>query len=128
MLLTVCVFRYQRERISNGFLVNSAMNEIGYTFPPSSRRQHYYWSLPRQLTGNQIKSYGGRLEFTQHYTQRPQSSYLPDQDVIIIGNGVTIYWTNPQPQQEEVANVSNKRIFISNFGKLVKKSVERGIN
>lgn len=103
----ICVFRYQRERITNGFQVNSAMNEIGYTFRPSSIRQYFYWSLPRTLTGNQIKSYGGRLEFTQRYTQRPQSSYFPDQDVIIIGNGVTIFWTNPQPQQEGIPNVIN---------------------
>lgn len=119
LLLLYLIFRYQRERISNGFLINSAMNEIGYTFPPSSRRQYYYWSLPRQLTGNQITSYGGRLEFSQRYTQRPQSSYFPDQDIIIMGNGVTIYWTNPQPQQEEISNVRKKQFFPTTSGRYV---------
>lgn len=97
--------RYERERVTSGFHASISTNEIGYTFRPSSTPQ-WYWSLPRDFTGNRIKSYGGRLELTQRYTQRPQASYVPDQDIIITGNGVTIYWTNPEPQLPDRANVS----------------------
>lgn len=96
--------RYQTERITNGFHINIATNEIGYTFRPSNTGQ-WYWSLPREFTGHKTLSYGGRLEFTQRYTQRPQASYVPDQDIIIIGNGVTIYWSSQEKQQPDIANV-----------------------
>jgi hypothetical protein len=95
--------QYQTQRVDNGFQVNTFVNEIGYTFRPSTT-ERWYWSLPRTYTGNKIKSYGGRLEFTQRYTQRPQAVYVPDRDIIIIGNGVTIYWSNPQAQIPDVAN------------------------
>lgn len=54
-----------------------------------------FWSLPSAFTGNKIKSYGGNLKLTQHIEARPYSNCRPDQDVIIIGNGLTLYWTNP---------------------------------
>lgn len=97
--------RQERERISNGFHVNTATNEIGYTFRPSGTSQ-WYWSLPRQFTGPNIKSYGGKLELTQRYTQRPQATYVPDQDIIVTGNGVTLYWSNPDVQLPDRANVN----------------------
>ncbi|RZB41729.1 basement membrane-specific heparan sulfate proteoglycan core protein, partial [Asbolus verrucosus] len=93
----------QRQRIDRDFIINPLMNEIGYTFRPSDSNT-WYWSLPRKYTGNQIRSYGGQLEFTQRYTQRPQAGYIRNKDVIIIGNGVTIYWYNPQAQSPGVAN------------------------
>lgn len=95
----------QSRRITDGFIVNEGMNEIGYTFRPSNR-DRLFWSLPKMFTGNKIKSYGGRLEFHQRYTQRPQAAYYIDQDVIISGNGITIYWTNPVSQYPDIANVS----------------------
>jgi hypothetical protein len=101
--------QYQTQRVDNGFQVNTFVNEIGYTFRPSTT-ERWYWSLPRTYTGNKIKSYGGRLEFTQRYTQRPQAVYVPDRDIIIIGNGVTIYWSNPQAQIPDVANVSTSLV------------------
>lgn len=97
--------RYKGERITYGFHINVPTNEIGYTFRPSSTHM-WYWSLPTEFTGNRIKSYGGRLELTQRYTQRPQASYVPEQDIIITGNGITIYWTNPEVQLPDRANVS----------------------
>lgn len=83
-------------------------------FRPSTS-ERWYWSLPRKYTGNQIKSYGGRLVFTQRFTQRPQAVYVPDQDIIITGNGVTIYWSNPQAQIPDVANVSVILISLFHF-------------
>ncbi|XP_064212839.1 basement membrane-specific heparan sulfate proteoglycan core protein [Tribolium castaneum] len=95
--------QYQTQRIDSGFQIHTSMNEIGYTFRPSTS-ERWFWSLPREFTGNQVKSYGGRLEFTQRFTQRPQAGYVPDKSVIIIGNGITIYWTNPQSQIPDVPN------------------------
>lgn len=80
--------------------------EISYNFLPS-QRERLFWSLPSIFTGNKIKSYGGKLEFIQRYTQRPEARYVPDQDVIINGNGITIYWSNPVELREDIANVSH---------------------
>ncbi|KAJ8979363.1 hypothetical protein NQ317_002952, partial [Molorchus minor] len=98
-------FRYHRNVISDKFNINTYLNEIRYDFLPS-QQERLFWSLPSQFTGNKIKSYGGRLEFIQKYTQRPQSRYVPDQDVIITGNGIVIYWSNPNPNgfPEDIAN------------------------
>ncbi|XP_067659130.1 basement membrane-specific heparan sulfate proteoglycan core protein-like isoform X2 [Haliotis asinina] len=52
----------------------------------------YYWSLPSQYLGNRLTSYGGKLSYTISYDIR---SNFPrptqDQDVIITGNGITLY-------------------------------------
>ncbi|XP_065291468.1 basement membrane-specific heparan sulfate proteoglycan core protein isoform X23 [Dermacentor albipictus] len=52
---------------------------------------HYYWSLPAEFLGNQINSYGGQLKYTFRY----QASSRPVQaaDIIIRGNGITLYHT-----------------------------------
>lgn len=50
-----------------------------------------YWSLPTRFLGNQILSYGGSLYFT--ITNRGDGQYVSDQDVIITGNGLTLFWT-----------------------------------
>ncbi|XP_017768750.1 PREDICTED: basement membrane-specific heparan sulfate proteoglycan core protein-like isoform X5 [Nicrophorus vespilloides] len=94
----------QTEKIDTNFQLNIAMNEIGYTFRPSQHSESLFWSLPNVFTGNKIKSFGGNLEFTQRYTQRPDASYVMDRDVIIIGNGITIYWSNPHRQAQNLAN------------------------
>lgn len=51
----------------------------------------YYWSLPPRFLGNQILSYGGSLYFT--IRNRGDGEYVPDQDVILRGNGLTLFWT-----------------------------------
>lgn len=106
--------QHRKQRIETEFTINPLMNEIGYTFRPSNS-ERWYWALPRKYSGNQIMSYGGRLEFTQRYTQRPQAIYVPDQDVIITGNGITIYWTNPQAQAPNIANVNNLKLIIRDY-------------
>ncbi|XP_077509169.1 basement membrane-specific heparan sulfate proteoglycan core protein-like isoform X48 [Amblyomma americanum] len=52
---------------------------------------HYYWSLPAEFLGNQVNSYGGHLKYTFRY----QASSRPVQaaDIIIRGNGITLYHT-----------------------------------
>lgn len=51
----------------------------------------YYWSLPSRFLGNKILSYGGSLNFT--IRNRGDGQYIPDQDVIIRGNGLSLFWT-----------------------------------
>lgn len=93
---------YQTQR--TGFQINTASDEIGYDFRPS-HSDFRYWSLPAAFTGNKIKSYGGKLRFKQRYTQRPQSRYIPDRDIIISGNRIKLFWNNPNEQHPDVSNV-----------------------
>lgn len=49
----------------------------------------YYWSLPSRFLGNQLRSYAGYLTFT--IENEAYGPYTPDQDIIIRGNGLTLY-------------------------------------
>jgi len=42
----------------------------------------------------QITSYGGNLTVSQLYRTWPGASHSSDTDVIIYGNGISVYWTN----------------------------------
>lgn len=57
----------------------------------------YYWSLPSRFLGNQLRSYGGYLEFTVE--NEAYGQYSPDQDIIIRGNGLTLVWTRGDPNE-----------------------------
>ncbi|KAG8224763.1 hypothetical protein J437_LFUL005332 [Ladona fulva] len=84
--------------ISEGFILDASRNEIGYAFPPvgiTGRNSRLFWSLPSAFTGNKVLSYGGKLSITQRYTARSGSQEYSDTDVIISGNGITLYWKNP---------------------------------
>ncbi|KAK4879912.1 hypothetical protein RN001_008058 [Aquatica leii] len=88
----------QDYRVTTGFVINVAQNKIGYVFDkPVSHGWH--WSLPPEFKGNQIKSYGGKLEFTQHFTSQSQFETELDRDIVINGNGITLFWSNPVVQQ-----------------------------
>lgn len=68
-------------------IIDLATNRISHSV---SEGQTYFWSLPGRFLGNQILSYGGNLTFT--LSNVGYGSYIPDQDVIITGNGITLYW------------------------------------
>lgn len=57
----------------------------------------YYWSLPQRFLGNQLKSYGGSLSFT--IENEAYGPYIPDQDIIVRGNGLTLVWTRANPDE-----------------------------
>ncbi|XP_076269824.1 terribly reduced optic lobes isoform X47 [Rhynchophorus ferrugineus] len=101
--------QYYRTRINNDFKINIPKNEIGYNFPPS-QRERLYWSLPSVFTGNQIKSYGGKLEYIQRHIDLPDATYSTDKDVIIKGNNIVIYWTNPNELKPEIINTVSVRL------------------
>lgn len=52
---------------------------------------YFYWSLPVEFLGNQLASYGGYLRYIVRYREqhRPRPPKLAD--VIMSGNGVTLY-------------------------------------
>lgn len=81
--------------------LNLAMNEIGYHYP-DSRGRRLFWSLPSVFTGDKVKSYGGNLTLTQHITTTAGAQSYKDQDVILVGNGITLFWTNPVDIQPNV--------------------------
>lgn len=88
--------RDAKRPMSNDFHFDPTRNEIKYLF--DNDESIYYWSLPKRLTGNQILSYGGKL----HVTQRTEGSgaYFPDQDVILKGNGIVLYWTRKRLEEQ----------------------------
>lgn len=59
----------------------------------------YYWSLPQRFLGNQLKSYGGYL--TLVIENDAYGPYIPDQDIIIRGNGLTLVWTRADPNEKK---------------------------
>lgn len=81
--------------MNDGFELNVPVNELGYHYS-NDRNKRLFWSLPNAFTGNKVKSYGGNLKLTQHIEAHPNSICRPDQDVIITGNGLKLYWTNPK--------------------------------
>ncbi|XP_019884797.1 basement membrane-specific heparan sulfate proteoglycan core protein isoform X13 [Camponotus floridanus] len=91
----------RRDIIDDGFELNVAMNEIGYRYP-DSRSRRLFWSLPSVFTGNKVKSYGGNLTLTQHITAYPGAQSYKDQDILLIGNGITLFWTNPTELQPDI--------------------------
>ncbi|KAK6617380.1 hypothetical protein RUM43_014389 [Polyplax serrata] len=86
----------RRNAIRSGFSLNSAENEIGFQFPPG-RAQHVFWTLPPVFTGNKVASYGGHLTLSQRFETTYGSHPSSDKYVIMIGNGITVFWNNPQP-------------------------------
>ncbi|XP_066593540.1 basement membrane-specific heparan sulfate proteoglycan core protein [Prorops nasuta] len=85
----------RREVIDEGFEINLALNEIGYRYS-DNRARRLYWSLPAVFTGNKVKSYAGKLTLTQHISAHYGATNYKDQDIILIGNGITLFWTNPE--------------------------------
>ncbi|XP_055601853.1 basement membrane-specific heparan sulfate proteoglycan core protein-like isoform X2 [Uranotaenia lowii] len=75
--------------VTDGFSTILERNEISYNFRD---RNSYYWSLPERLLGNQVLSYGANLTITQSTVG---SQPNPDQDIILIGNGMKLFWSRP---------------------------------
>lgn len=57
--------------------------------------------------GNRVLSYGGTLSLTQEFTSTgyPDVSE-PGKDVVLVGDGQSIYWSNPTPIRSGEALVS----------------------
>ncbi|XP_078095298.1 basement membrane-specific heparan sulfate proteoglycan core protein isoform X4 [Mustelus asterias] len=59
----------------------------GFSLLPES---NYYWQLPHQYLGNKLTAYGGLLRYTLSYDAGFRGSTVPDADVQIIGNDITL--------------------------------------
>ncbi|KAK2521549.1 Hspg2 [Columba guinea] len=86
------VNRQRSTRVGSGFAVEPgppqprlSYNRFG-DLPPDS----YYWQLPSPYQGDKVGSYGGRLRYTLTYTPGGQGAPLPDADIQITGNDITL--------------------------------------
>ena len=63
----------------------------------SSANDVLYFLLPEQFLGNKAESYGGNLTLTQSasYVVGGEQGLVSDPDVVIVGNGVSLHWTDP---------------------------------
>ncbi|XP_078729472.1 basement membrane-specific heparan sulfate proteoglycan core protein isoform X5 [Lampetra fluviatilis] len=50
----------------------------------------HYWQLPPVFTSDKVTAYGGKLRYTLSYSAGPQGSPIPDADLHIIGNDITL--------------------------------------
>lgn len=88
--------------INDQFIPAPKESELMYVF--SSRPyDDLYWSLP-VFPGKRVLSYGGTLSLTQKFQTGgvPEQS-SPGRDVVLVGEFLTIYWTNPTPIRSDEA-------------------------
>ncbi|XP_060586623.1 basement membrane-specific heparan sulfate proteoglycan core protein-like isoform X4 [Ruditapes philippinarum] len=73
------------------------VQDISRALPQGS----YYWQMPREFLGERLTSYGGEIKYTISYEIQGRSqSSTGDPDVIMTGNGITLYYrarTVPSP-------------------------------
>lgn len=77
---------------------NISKNQLSFSFP-DGHREPLYWSLPLQFVGNQVLSYGGSLRFSV-LNSIFSGQYVPDRDVILTGNDITLIWTRKDAKEE----------------------------
>ncbi|XP_049659348.1 basement membrane-specific heparan sulfate proteoglycan core protein isoform X12 [Accipiter gentilis] len=91
------VNRQRSTRVGTGFEVELGIPQPRLTYsrfgelPPDS----YYWQLPPPYQGDKVGSYGGRLRYTLTYTPGGQGAPLPDVDIQITGNDITLVAYQP---------------------------------
>ncbi|CAH0716594.1 unnamed protein product, partial [Brenthis ino] len=80
--------------INDQFLPSPKQSELMYIFS-SPQISDLYWSLP-VFPGNRVLSYGGTLSLTQKFDAggNPEES-TPGIDIVLIGDGLSIFWSNP---------------------------------
>lgn len=85
-------------RIADDISVDLEQNELSHQFNDD---RMYFWRLPDKLLGNQLKSYGGKLQFVVE--SEGYGEYVPGQDVILRGNGRTLVWSRPRGSEGGVS-------------------------
>ena len=79
---------------SSNFTFSLENNEMVYYPQPYESRYELYWSLPVDLLGDLVLSYGGKLNVNLHSDGYPSSTHS-HKDVILRGMGKTLYWQRP---------------------------------
>ncbi|KAM8989959.1 basement membrane-specific heparan sulfate proteoglycan core protein isoform 7-T7 [Ara ararauna] len=91
------VNRQRSTRVGSGFTVQPGPPQPRLSYgrfrdlPPDS----YYWQLPPPYQGDKVGSYGGHLRYTLTYTPGGQGAPLPDADIQITGNDITLVAHQP---------------------------------
>ncbi|KAM8796373.1 basement membrane-specific heparan sulfate proteoglycan core protein [Eudromia elegans] len=92
------VNRQHSSRVAAGFSVEmgAAGPQLTYGRFAELGRESYYWQLPPLYQGDKVGSYGGRLRYTLAYTPGGRGAPLPDADVQITGNDITLVAFQPE--------------------------------
>ncbi|XP_072334658.1 basement membrane-specific heparan sulfate proteoglycan core protein isoform X2 [Scyliorhinus torazame] len=86
------VNRQRSTRITSGFTVTVRDRQPQLSFGRFGEhiQESYYWQLPEAFQGDKVTSYGGLLRYTLSYDAGFRGSRVPDADVQIIGNDITL--------------------------------------
>ncbi|XP_067873656.1 basement membrane-specific heparan sulfate proteoglycan core protein isoform X2 [Heterodontus francisci] len=86
------VNRQRTTRITSGFTVTVRERQPQLSFGRFGQytQESYYWQLPEAFQGDKVTSYGGLLRYTLSYDAGFRGSMVPDADVQIIGNDITL--------------------------------------
>ncbi|XP_064381761.1 basement membrane-specific heparan sulfate proteoglycan core protein isoform X5 [Dromaius novaehollandiae] len=92
------VNRQRSARVATGFGVETGAEGPRLTYGRFGQlgRKSYYWQLPQLYLGDKVGSYGGRLRYTLAYTPGGRGAPLPDADVQITGNDITLVAYQPE--------------------------------
>uniref|UniRef100_A0A8C3FQN0 Heparan sulfate proteoglycan 2 n=1 Tax=Chrysemys picta bellii TaxID=8478 RepID=A0A8C3FQN0_CHRPI len=92
------VNRQHSTRVVTGFVVELSAEGPQLSFGRFGQlgQEPYYWQLPGPYQGDKVGSYGGRLRYTLSYSSGGRSAPLPDADVQITGNDITLVAYQPE--------------------------------
>ncbi|XP_051895600.1 basement membrane-specific heparan sulfate proteoglycan core protein isoform X2 [Pristis pectinata] len=110
------VSRQRTTHITSGFTVTVREGQPQLSFGRFGQytQESYYWQLPEAFQGDKVTSYGGLLRYTLSYDSGFRGSTVPDADVQIIGNDITLvtYHTHQlQPRETRTFEVTFKEQF-----------------
>ncbi|XP_072210311.1 basement membrane-specific heparan sulfate proteoglycan core protein isoform X3 [Excalfactoria chinensis] len=92
------VNRQRSTRVTTGFSVEMGTQgpQLTYGRFGELSPESYYWQLPQPYLGDKVGSYGGRLRYTLTYTPGGRGGPLPDADIQITGNDITLVAYQPE--------------------------------
>ncbi|XP_039223672.1 basement membrane-specific heparan sulfate proteoglycan core protein isoform X11 [Crotalus tigris] len=103
------VNRQRSIRLLTGFAVEESPRgpQLSYGQFGELGQESYYWQLPEAYLGDKVGSYGGRLRYTLAYSAGGRGTPLPDADVQITGNDITLvaYLSELQPDEHKSFDV-----------------------
>ncbi|XP_042746630.1 basement membrane-specific heparan sulfate proteoglycan core protein isoform X4 [Lagopus leucura] len=94
----VLVNRQRSTRVATGFSVEMGTQgpQLTYGRFGELSPESYYWQLPQPYLGDKVGSYGGWLRYTLTYTPGGRGGPLPDADIQITGNDITLVAYQPE--------------------------------
>uniref|UniRef100_A0A670K0Z6 Heparan sulfate proteoglycan 2 n=1 Tax=Podarcis muralis TaxID=64176 RepID=A0A670K0Z6_PODMU len=99
------VNRQHTTRIETGFTVEMSPEgpQLSYARFGQLGEETYHWQLPETYLGDKVGSYGGRLRYTLSYNAGGRGTPLPDADVQITGNDITLvaYLSELRPRERK---------------------------